>query len=232
MLLFAASHLAKRYAAGVPGCSAAVRVLAHVDLQLTDGSVVGVVGDRASGKTTLVRCVAGLARADAGALRWAPGAERARVVSLAPAALPFETVRDVLSRASADPLVHPERLAAAVDALGLAGLLSQSQTMLTTDERARLALAIGLATGHPLLLLDGTADAIAARERAAVRACLLRHAGSGAAVLLTGRDPAAVSALAGTVLRLADGKLTSPEPAPQAWPARVAEARSAPPAVR
>lgn len=223
-MLFSAHHLSKCYLAGTPGCSAAARVLSRVSLDLPAGSVVGVSGSRGCGKTTLMRCVAGLARPDAGAVRWAPGAERPRIVSLAPAALPFETVHDALTRACADPFVDTDRLARALARLALDGLLSRSQMALTTDERARLALAVGLATCHPLLLLDGTADAVAARARATVRDCLHDHAADGCAVLLTGRDTEAVDALTSTTYRLRDGRLlatTDDEEHTQA--ARVAE---------
>ena len=223
-MLFSAHHLSKCYLAGTPGCSAAARVLSRVSLDLPAGSVVGVSGSRGCGKTTLLRCVAGLARPDAGAVRWAPGAERARIVSLAPAALPFETVLESLTRACADPLVDADRLTSALAHLALDGLLARPQMALTTDERARLALAVGLATRHALLLLDGTADAVAARARATVRDCLHRRAADGCAVLLTGRDAEAVEALASTTFRLRDGRLVTTADGDGRTPAaRVAE---------
>ncbi len=236
-MLFTAHHVSKSYRAGTLGCAARARVLSRVSLDLDAGDVVGVIGARGCGKTTLIRAVAGLARADTGALCWAPGADRPRVVALAPAALPFETVRDVLSRACADPRVSPDRLTAALDALALGGLVANSQMALTTDERARLALAIGLATLHPLLLLDGTVDAIAARARDVVRDCVRHHAANGHAVLLTGGDPAAVTQVAAVTMRLHDGRLV-PYVAAQydGQPARVAERTTEriepPPAVR
>jgi ABC-type multidrug transport system ATPase subunit len=228
-MLFSAHHLSKSYRAGTPGCSAAARVLARVSLELDAGAVVGVAGGRACGKTTLVRCMAGLARPDAGVLRWAPGAERPRIVALAPAALPFETVQDILDRVCADPMMDADRLGATLSRLGLDGLLSRSQVALTTDERARLALAIGLVTRHPLLLLDGTADAIAARARPGVRDALRRYAAEGGAVLLTGRDGEAVAALAAAVLRVVDGRLIAgPAGVERAVATRVAERTPAP----
>ena len=232
-MLFSARHVSKSYLAGTPGCSAAARVLSRVNLELDAGAVTGVVGARGCGKTTLVRCVAGLARPDAGALHWAPGAERPRIVSLAPAALPLETVEQVLARACAELPVDSDCLDAVVSRLALEGLVDRTQAALTTDERARLALAIGLATRHPLLLLDGTADAIAARARTLVREALHRYAAEGGAVLLTGRDGDAVAALASATYRLCDGCLMPPPGgAERGHTARVAERppMSAPPA--
>ncbi len=226
IMLFSAHRLTKSYSAGTARCSATARVLSGLDLEIDAGQVVGVVGGRASGKTTLVRCVAELARPDRGALHWAPSARRPRIVSAAPAAFPFETVRDVLARAAGEPLVDPDRLGETVTHLALDDVIDRAQAALTTDERARLALAVGLATRHPLLLLDGTADLLGAFARPAVHDALRRHAADGGAALLTGRDRDAVAALAAPVWQLSRGRLTT-EPVeicePQA--ARVAEAR-------
>lgn len=225
-MLFSARHLTKRYAAGTSGCSATARVLADLDLGIGPGEIVGIVGPRASGKTTLMRCVAGLARPDRGSLQWAPGAQRSRIVSVGPAAFPFETGRDVLGRAAGDPLVDPDRLGEVVVDLGLAGVIDRVQAALTTDERARLALSVGLATRHPLLLLDGTADVIAAFVRPVVREALRGYTADGGAALVAGRDSEAVAALADTIWWLRDGHLAPFERenhVPHA--ARVAESR-------
>ncbi|HVB30928.1 MAG TPA: ATP-binding cassette domain-containing protein [Gemmatimonadaceae bacterium] len=226
---FSARGLRKQYAAGTPGCSAVARVLCGVNLELAPADIVGIAGARGAGKTTLVRCVAGLARPDAGALHWGPAAQRPRVVSLSPAAYPFDTVRDVIERASSDSAVDPCRLAEMIGALGLAAAADTAQVALTTDERARLALAIGLATQHALLLLDGTCDALAAGSRAAVRDRLRAHAAAGGAVLLAGRDGIALAALADRVVELRDGVLHSMgEAGHRPASARVAEAPASP----
>lgn len=223
-MLFTARNLTKCYAAGTPGCSATARVLCGVSLDLAAGQVTGVVGARGAGKTTLMRCVAGLARPDAGALRWHETARRARIVSLAPAAYAFDTTRDVVDRACADPAVDPDRLGDTLAELALDAALSVAHVALTTDQRARLALAIGLAARHPLLLLDATGDALAAAVRPTVRSLLERHAAAGGAVLLAGRDLHAVRGLAPAMLELRDGRLgPSAVGADRQPPARVAE---------
>ncbi|HET7632756.1 MAG TPA: ATP-binding cassette domain-containing protein [Gemmatimonadaceae bacterium] len=232
-MLFSARRLAKHYAAGAPGCSAVVRVLDGVDLELAAGHVVGVQGDRGSGKTTLLRCVAGLARPDAGVLRWAPGAASPVITALAPAAHPFETVGDVVERTSARDAVSPERLHEALALLELDSLAGRTLAVLTTDERARLALAITLGIPHPLLLLDGTVDALAAASRPIVRALLRAHAADGGAVLMAGRDRVAVAALSAECRHLTEGRLGPlARPERRVAAARVAEAPTAPAVVR
>jgi ABC-type sulfate/molybdate transport systems ATPase subunit len=59
----------KSYHIGIRGCSARVAVLCGVDLQVARGERVGILGSAASGKTTLLHCLAGLRRPDAGIVR-------------------------------------------------------------------------------------------------------------------------------------------------------------------
>ena len=103
-----------------------------------------------------------------------------------------------------------------------------TRTIVTNEAPARLALAIGLATEAPLVLLDGTPDAISAAWRAAVRALLTARADAGGAVLLAGRDEEGVVALGRSVFCLRDGRL---EPVGREQdrrpPARVAERKPA-----
>ena len=227
MLLFSARALHKHYAAGVPGCSAVARVLSGITLELATGQLVGIVGRRASGKTTLLRCVAGLARPDAGALHWEDCARRPRFVSVSVAAYPFDTVGDVIGRGLNESAVDPTRLESLLDLFGLQGSLDKAQFALTTCERARLALAVSLAAASSLMLLDGTPDALSDAWRPVVREALATHAATGGAVLLAGRDMPGVAALAHSVLELRDGRLEAPgRERDRQPPARVAEANA------
>jgi ABC-type multidrug transport system ATPase subunit len=226
MVLFSARGLTKQYAAGVPGCSAIARVLSGINLEVTPGDLIGVVGRRASGKTTLLRCVAGLARPDGGALHWDESACRPRLISISPAAYPFETVGDVIERTCTEPAVEPERLEALLEFLGLKGSLDKAQFALTTCERARLAFAAGLAAPSRLVLLDGASDTISAQWRPAVRELVDGRAADGGGALIVGRDIEGVGALSSQMLTLSEGSLVPWERAcDQHPPARVAEPR-------
>jgi ABC-type multidrug transport system ATPase subunit len=226
MSLFSARGLNKHYAAGVPGCSAIARVLSGITLEVAGGDIIGIIGRRASGKTTLLRCVAGLARPDAGALHWDESARRPRFISISPAAYPFETVGDVIERTCAEPTVEPQRLESLLHQLGLSGLLDKAQFALTTCERARLAVAAGLAAPSALVLLDGASDTVSAQWRPAVRDLIAALAGERRGALIVGRDPEGVTALASTVFALHDGSLVPWERERDLHPpARVAEAR-------
>jgi simple sugar transport system ATP-binding protein len=54
---------------GVSKSFGAVRALSDVTLGLHAGEVLGLVGDNGAGKSTLVRCIGGIHRIDAGAIR-------------------------------------------------------------------------------------------------------------------------------------------------------------------
>jgi ABC-type multidrug transport system ATPase subunit len=54
------------YRAGVSGCGARARVLNTIELDITDGEIVGVIGAKRSGKTTLLQCAGGMLEPDDG----------------------------------------------------------------------------------------------------------------------------------------------------------------------
>lgn len=63
-----AHSLWKSYAAGVVGCSARVWVLRAASLEVQEGECIAVLGKRGAGVTTLLHCLAGLRRVDAGTI--------------------------------------------------------------------------------------------------------------------------------------------------------------------
>jgi ABC-type polysaccharide/polyol phosphate transport system ATPase subunit len=63
-----AHSLWKSYAAGVAGCSARVWVLRAASLEVHEGECIAVLGARGAGTTTLLHCLAGLRRVDAGTI--------------------------------------------------------------------------------------------------------------------------------------------------------------------
>ena len=63
-----ARALWKSYAAGIAGCSARVWVLRGASLEVERGECVAVLGSRGAGTTTLLHCLAGLRRTDAGSI--------------------------------------------------------------------------------------------------------------------------------------------------------------------
>ena len=86
-LALRARGLWKSYAAGVAGCSARVWVLRCASLHVDEGECVAVLGARGAGTTTLLHCLAGLRRPDAGTIERSVGAryvDAARGADVAP----------------------------------------------------------------------------------------------------------------------------------------------------
>jgi ABC-type multidrug transport system ATPase subunit len=83
-----ARALWKSYAAGVAGCSARVWVLKGASLEVEQGECVAILGARGAGTTTLLHCLAGLRRADAGCV------EHSLTPSLVDGPFGSETARD------------------------------------------------------------------------------------------------------------------------------------------
>ena len=67
--------LRKTYHVGLSGCAASARALDDVHFEVARGEVVAVVGPANCGKTTLLRCAAGLLAADTGSLDRMPAAD-------------------------------------------------------------------------------------------------------------------------------------------------------------
>jgi putative ABC transport system ATP-binding protein len=67
-LALRAHALWKSYAAGVVGCSARVWVLRGATLEVAEGECVAILGARGAGTSTLLHCLAGLRRVDAGTI--------------------------------------------------------------------------------------------------------------------------------------------------------------------
>ena len=66
-----ARALWKSYAAGITGCSARAWVLRGLSLDVERGECLAVLGARGAGTTTLLHCLAGLRRLDAGSIELA-----------------------------------------------------------------------------------------------------------------------------------------------------------------
>jgi len=142
--------------------------LSDVSFELRPGEYVGVVGPNGGGKSTLVRLLNGLLKPDSG---------RIRVSGLDPATEPFEVRKNlgVLFQNPENGLVAPfveddiafglenlgvprgemrERVAAAIQTVGLGGYERREPYTLSGGEKQRVALAGLLAVEPEILVLD------------------------------------------------------------------------------
>jgi ABC-type glutathione transport system ATPase component len=80
-LVLSVRSLSKTYRIGLRGCTVYARALDEVHLDVAHGEVVAVVGPPNAGKTTLLRCIAGLLVPDEGTIgRHVAADERALAV--------------------------------------------------------------------------------------------------------------------------------------------------------
>lgn len=215
---------AKNLAVGWPDRPIAVE---GVDLTLTEGDVVAIVGPSGVGKSTLLYTLAGMLEPKGGTatLNGAPvwQGEREEVTHLVSlttedahifATTVFENLRVArasLSEQEAWSLLETVGLSAWVHALprGLHTLLGSQSSSISGGERRRLLLARALASPAPLLLLDEPAEHLDAKTAADVADKLFSGADQSRGVLLVSHHLSALTK-ADRVLQLAQTERDKP----------------------
>jgi len=197
-------------------------VVRDVDLALTAGERVALVGTNGSGKSTLGRLLVGLLRARRGTVRLG-GSDPSR---MAPAALArhaaylfqdpeqqFVTlrVRDEVSLGlDADARRAAEALMDRID-LPLGAFGDRSPYTLSGGEQRRLSLATALVRHPDLLVLDEPTFGQDRRGHEALLGILEERVDAGAAVLAATHDERFVDAFAGRIVRLEAGRIVAVE---------------------
>jgi len=133
--------------------------LAGVDLEVAPGEFLAVLGPSGCGKSTLLRLIAGLAEPTAGALGGVAELKgRMSFVFQEPTLMPWATVREnvalPLRLAGQGGGASADRIAATIDAVGLAGFENSYPRELSGGMKMRASIARALVTNPTLLLLD------------------------------------------------------------------------------
>jgi ABC-2 type transport system ATP-binding protein len=128
------------------------RVLAGLDLEVAPGELVAIVGENGTGKTTLLRILAGDLRPDAGeiAIAGRPGYCPQTVV-LDEALTVDQHVRYFQAAYGIGSLARAEEL---IERLGFTACRSQRAGTLSGGTRQKLSLTLALMHDPALLLLD------------------------------------------------------------------------------
>ena len=226
-----ARALAKHFAGGV-------RALDGVDLDVTPGRLVGLIGGNGSGKSTLLRVLAGVARPDGGEVR-VMGADprrdrsgvRARVAyaaqeaALDPEMTGWETLRLFHALRGLDASGRAACLDAVVDDYGLRPFAERRVGTWSGGQRQRLHLALEAIHAPPLLLLDEPTSNLDPEGRRDLwrRAAAWRDAEN--TILIATHDLAEVAGHCDRVLLLHRGRLIADD-APAALVAAHGRARA------
>ena len=180
-----------------------VAVLAGVSLRLAPRQALVLRGPNGVGKTTLLRCIAGLQPALAGRVE-AP----ADSMAYAGHADGIKAVLTVAENLAFWARVYRQGgVDAALAALNLTGLADRRAADLSAGQKRRLGLARLLVTGRPIWLLDEPTVALDAGSVQVFAGVLQRHlAAGGSALIATHIDPGiAAEVLDLTQYRATDG---------------------------
>ncbi len=175
-------------------------VVAGVGFELRRGDALTLRGANGSGKSSLLRVLAGLLRPAHGEIRWDgrpvaddPAGHRARVhyVAHADAVKGGLTTEENLAFAAALGERRGE-LGAALDGMRLAPLADLPAQFLSAGQRRRLALARLLASPRPLWLLDEPGVGLDRASRARLEAVIAEHRHTGGLVVVATHGDVAV----------------------------------------
>jgi ABC-2 type transport system ATP-binding protein len=175
------------------------RAVDGLTLTVPRGSIFGFLGPNGSGKTTTIRMLLGLIAPSAGAaeLLGEPmprAAQRVlpRVGALVegPAIYPFLSGRANLARldaadVTADPATRRERVAAALDRVGLGHAADKKAHAYSLGMKQRLGIANALLRPRELLILDEPSNGLDPQGTREVRALIRQLAADGTTVFVS-----------------------------------------------
>jgi iron complex transport system ATP-binding protein len=199
------------------------RVLRGIDLSVTSGEIVAVIGANGAGKSTLLKAMSGLIAPDDGVvtLGGQPLAELdARALGREIAYLPQEravhwplTVRRLValgrlpfrSRVAAPSLEDRDAIEEAMAAMDVTAFADRSVTELSGGERARVLLARALAQRPRFLVADEPTTGLDPAHGLTLFAQFVRMAAEGRAVVVALHDLSLAARYCDRALLLKDG---------------------------
>lgn len=203
-------------------------VLSDIELNVSPGEFVAIVGKSGCGKSTLLRLLAGLETPSRGSVRVdsrqpGEGGDTVRIMFQEHRLLPWETVAgNVAIGMSPGPAAEAKALEA-LDKVQLAAKAPDWPASLSGGQKQRVALARALVSRPRLMLLDEPLGALDALTRLTMQDLILRvRAETGFTAILVTHDVAEAVALSDRIIVLDHGRIaheewiTAPHPRPRA----------------
>jgi putative ABC transport system ATP-binding protein len=200
-------------------------LLSELDLEVSPGEVVGIVGPSGTGKTSLLLVLSKVIEPDSGEVRYeaAPGESRGQPrlglvpqsIGLAGDLTAAENVALPLQVLGMGRDEMRERCEKMLSDLGLVPAIDRLVTELSGGQRQRVAVARALAGEPDILLADEATAELDGEHQAIVMGLFEQAASSGATVVLSTHDEL-VADRCSRVFNLEEGQLvatTSPEAA-------------------
>ena len=192
-----------------------------VDLEVPHGAVYGFLGPNGSGKTTTIRMLLGLLRADAGSIELLGEPMPARLVQVlprvgalieGPAFHPYVTgVQNLrrldMSDATADPRTSSARIESALARVGLMAAAEKKYRNYSLGMKQRLGLAAALLQPRELLVLDEPTNGLDPQGTREVRKLVRDLAAEGTTVLVSSHLLSEIEQVATHVGMMSGGRL-------------------------
>lgn len=132
------------------------RVIQNVDVRLTRGNIVTVIGPNGSGKTTLLKLLLGLETPDSGSITRAPGLK----IGYMPQKLTVDPILPVTVEWFLKLSANGHAIAPTAAETGITDLLKEKLQSLSGGEMQRVLLARALLCNPDLLVLDEPAQGV------------------------------------------------------------------------
>lgn len=192
----------RRYGLGGPW------VLRGVDLTLAPGTLTRVEGANGTGKSTLLRLLAGIDAPTEGRITGRP--RTAYVPERFPAALPFTAAGYLIHLGSIHGLSRAEAARAAVEwleRLGAAEYARTAMSELSKGTSQKVAVAQALLAEPELLVLDEAWSGLDRAARTELERAVLERTAVGGTVVFVDHDPRRLAGVPDATYAVADGNL-------------------------
>jgi tungstate transport system ATP-binding protein len=195
---------------GASVCFGIKRAVSHVDLMVTRGERVALVGANGSGKSTLLRTMHGLLPLSEGRRALAAPAPRLAMVFQRPFMLRLSARGNVelaLMLQRMPRALRRERALHALERVGLSAEAGRNGRVLSVGQQQRVALARAWAVQPDVLLLDEPTASLDPTAKREVESLIEEFAAQGITIVISSHNLGQVKRLASRVVYLEHGRV-------------------------